>query len=326
MCVCGTWWVVLAVFGNHRSGTMVYYEAALLDEKEFLAWVGLEPLDKDLNAKKSRNEREFSPCLVCDEEGNYKEFYLVSLEGLQPADVMSMRKIQCQYYVDIIMDEHHVPQGCQVSKDQPKNWFEFASQGHVTKLRGGGLKVSDRAKLISLSSMMAKAATIIQSREAAEEEQEAGHDESNYLDQLDDVDSSGPKHAQFADSSALLGSMQPLAKKEKKQPQSRGRRKADKGDEQEDNELELESATGSTSRLLELQKVDPELAIVAQKHQKITGRFAPKCFENLQIKDVFAEGTKSKQSAYGVWCQVGLKRPTFFASPMTPMQSNAKSE
>ena len=60
MCVCGTWWVVLAVFGNHRSGTMVYYEAALLDEKEFLAWVGLEPLDKDLNAKKSRNEREFS--------------------------------------------------------------------------------------------------------------------------------------------------------------------------------------------------------------------------------------------------------------------------
>ena len=287
----------------------------MLDEKEFASWVGLSPLDKDLNGKKGK-DREIMPIRSVDEEGNWKEFYLVSLEGLELGDVLSMRRTQFQYYVDIILDEHHVPMGNQLSKDQPRNWFEYATKDHFTKHRGfvpkqtfssssgDGLKL-DRPLVHSLSKLMEKASGIISSREDAEAHAEApDDDEMDSQDQLADIDAENEgksiRHAQLPD--MMLSNMGgPTPTKPAPKKQARGSHKKRKTDEEEDDAVDLESATGSSLRMLELGKNDPELVVVAQKHENITGRKAPKSFENLRVQDVFVDGNSTgKQNLYGV--------------------------
>lgn len=286
---------------------MVYYEAGLLDEKEFTAWVGLSPADKEFNAKKGKTaDREIMPVTICDEEGHYRDFYLVSLEGLNPSDVLSMRKIQLQYFVDIIMDEHLLPLGRQFAREQPKNWFDFAGKDHCNKMRSGGLKISERAKLPLLTDIMSKAASIMEARENQEEqnaaeqlEAEAAMGTSGFLSDIDDEQDEGPKHVQMGDASGLLGTMGPAAA-EKKKGTKAPRRKKEK--EEEDEDLEEVSQAGSTTRMIELAKMDPVLASVAAKHEKLTGRPAAKCFfEGLSVRDAFTK-TNQKQKNYGVPC------------------------
>eukprot|EP00438_Fugacium_kawagutii_P016280 Skav201194 [mRNA] locus=scaffold633:304690:311323:- [translate_table: standard] len=290
----------------HR--TLVYYECGLLDEKEFTAWIGLTPQDKEFNGKKGK-DREIMPVLTCDEEGNYKEFYLVSLEGMQIGDVLGMRKTQFQYYVDIIMDEHHVPAGCQLSREQPRNWFEFAGKDHFRKHRGmtirptssGGEK-QDKPPIYSMSQLISKANSIIAERERAEAgfgfEGSGLGDSQDSLDDLDQIDAGkagGPQHARL--DSTYLGGIGPSSAPKTAPKKGTKARAKKKGEEDED--MEGESAAGSSARMLELNKNDPELAVVAKKHEKLTGRAAPKSFENLRVGDVFVEGNKAKQSLYG---------------------------
>lgn len=285
------------------SGTMVFVECGLLDEKEFAAWVGLSPNDKDLNGKKGK-DKEIMPVKTVDESGHCKEFYLVSLEGLQPGDIFSMRRTQFQYYVDIVMDEHHVQPSTQLSRDQPKNWFEFASKAHGAKHRGMGGEKQDRKPTIhSLSLLMEKASAIVSRRESAEvvpQEPGDSQDSQAYADELDALDAEkegGPQHAQLQDESMLLGSGANPGKGPAPKKTARTGKKKALGDD--DDDMEIDSVAGSSARMVELTKNDPEMSIVAQRHEKITGRSAPKCFENLQVKDVFVEGSKIKQNMYG---------------------------
>ncbi len=289
---------------------MVYYEAGLLDEKEFTAWVGLSPADKEFNGKKGKTaDREIMPVTICDEEGHFRDFYLVSLEGLNPGDVLSMRKVQLQYFVDIIMDEHLLPLGRQFAREQPKNWFDFAGKDHCNKMRSGGLKISERAKLPLLTDIMNKASSIIEARENQEEQLAAEQLESeammgtgaNYLDDIDDEQDEGPKHVQLGDSTGLLGTMGATAVASDKKKSKPAKRKRDKAEE-DDEEMDEVSQAGSTTRLVELTKTDPVLAAVATKHEKLTGRPAPKCFfEGLSVRDAFARNNQ-KQKNYGVPC------------------------
>ena len=283
-------------------------EAGLLDEKEFIAWVGISPMDKELNPVNKKREREFSPVKVVDEEGNLKDFYVMSLEGLDPADVLGMRKIQLQYHAEIIMDEHLLPRDRQLSKDQPMKWFNFAKSGHAGEYRLGGLQVNQRSHLPSLSQCLSRASSIIEERQFKEnlevEEQlaaeaAAADDGDGVLDEIDGDEPAGVVHVAAATAESLLGTSLRQSATAKKKPAGRGKKRKGAEEEEEDFQ-ESESGVGASNRMVELAKSDPELAVVAQKHEKITGRTAPKCFESLKMADCFVEGNKVKQAVYGV--------------------------
>ncbi len=109
----------------------------MLTEAEFVELFTISP--RDVKNLKKLN--------CCNEEGEQKEFYVISLKGLDASQVFGMRRIQLAHEVTIEKDEFQMLHSEQLVPSQPSDWFSFASQKHFENFRP--FKLTGKANLLS---------------------------------------------------------------------------------------------------------------------------------------------------------------------------------
>ena len=254
-------------------------------------------------------KKELRTCTVQDQEGQWKEFYLIGLEGLDPYEQASVRKIEFSHYVTVKMDEEMMSAEMQLTRSQPQSWFNYTMADHTGKHRPY-LKSAKNEKpvtFLSVEDWRARAEKIIAAREAAESLAFAAENpapDGEQGDVLDDIDSEvgaknkGPVHQQLESVDEMMG---PAQNAQNAKPKKATKRKRGKGAEPEED---VESASGTgvptlTGGVLELAKSDPDMAVVAKRHEEITKRPMAPCFAALEMSYVFKKSGKIGQAKNG---------------------------
>lgn len=216
--------------------------------------------------------------------------------NLSPNEVFGIRRLQVGHRVAVEQQEHLLFADRQLVQDQGDTWRKFASDVHVASLPSGA-KVSGRPGLHTVPELRAKAQAIQEARSNAveahhgldSEESQAGSED--LLDEMDGSQSANaPRHT--AAVSAKVGSLSATVATPKVKRTPKKNKTADETDEI--------SSTGAVARSLgDLSRVDPEMAVVAFKHESVTGRPSSGSLANLQIRR-FLQGEKLGHFLNGV--------------------------
>lgn len=269
------------------SGTTVFFDAGLLTESEFVDLFGGSP--KDIKG--------YKPISCKNEEGETRNFYVISLKGIDGDKILSMRRCRLSHEVTVEQSEFQLLATEQLTSQQGKDWFAFASRGHFEKVRP--VRASGRSNLKSGADFFEIADRKERDRREELEESDASNDEQNALEEMDadaeEEKANEPKHVQVADASTMLGTTFAVpAEKPKK------RRKIDREEDDLEGDMPEEAGSNASSQLAHLAKIDNEMYQVAKKHNALTQRPTPGCLFNLNVVAQVANPGKIGSILYGV--------------------------
>ena len=285
---------------------MVYYECLCLTADEFEDLVGINPTDKELKKNKEL-AKDLVPIQILSENGVWKDHYLVSMHGVSESERAPLKKMQVSYEVVVRMAEELLGQEHHFAKNQSQNWFQFAQGDHAAKHRKQN-RTNRPPHLVDCTMWRAKASEIKLARQAAELVASSGAPDSqdSHPDVFGDMDrengeEEGPRHHRVATAAETFGSETPVVPKRKAAPKRRGRAALEEEDD-EDADLASASGTGthdSSARMVELSRSDPEMAVVAKRHESITNRPVSRCFLSLDIMFVIKNSGRIGQAING---------------------------
>ena len=275
----------------------MFYQVGCLTKQEFKTLTGINPADPAA-------KNQVQTAKIQGEDGKWKEYILVSLSGMDLSELASMRKMEVSHFVDVRLDEQILSSEMQITKGQMQLWYDFSSGDHVSKHRPQN-RTATNDKPVSLYSISAwrEMAEELESERAAAEIAALPAPSSDGLAELDMEQASGPVHQQVESVQDMLGG--PTADANKKASKKAAKRKRDKDKEEDDMLLEdrvFQSGTGSLALggITELARLDPDMAVVARRHEELTKRGLAPCFANLEMGYVFQKGGKIGQAKKGV--------------------------
>ena len=121
-----------------------------------------------------------------NEEGELRTFYMISLRGLPPDVILSMRRVSLAYNITVEQNENQLQASEQITATQGQDWFSFASKGHIDKVRP--FRMQGKSSLIS-------GGALLQLQQKLQTDREEGlgpsqENEEDEVDPLDDMDGS----------------------------------------------------------------------------------------------------------------------------------------
>ena len=232
-----------------------------------------------------------------NEEGEKRNFYLISLKGLSAEEVFGMRRVMLCHEMAVNQSEFQVQAGEQLTDDQGHKWFSFASKGHFDNARP--FKLNGKSSMITGGSLHQLARELTESREDAlmPDSQDSSGKDQDLLDEMDcngdEGGSEGPKHEVVTEADRMLG-RGAMAAPEKSTKKKR------KVAPVEEDDIPEEAGSTMSSQLAHLETTDPLMFDVAKKHHKITGRATPPCLLMLTVAKQFQGDTKIGHVLNGV--------------------------
>ena len=252
---------------------MIFYDAGLLTESEFVDVFDISP----------KEIKGYKPISCKNEEGEVRNFYVISLKGIDPDLILSMRRCRLSHEVSVEQNEFQLLLSEQLTAQQGKDWFAFASKGHFEKVRP--FRPTAKSSLKSGADFNELNERLNRERQAkiGEGESEDSQQEQDVMEQLDldheagSGQPAGPKHMEIRDAASMLGSTfaTPAERPKKK------RRAAVVDDD--DDEMPEEAGSNISTQLAHLQQVDNDMYQVARKHSQISQRPTPSCLFNMDI-------------------------------------------
>ena len=269
---------------------MIFYDVGLLTESEFVDVFDMSP----------KEIKGYKPISCKNEEGEVRNFYVVTLKGIDPDLILSMRRCRLSHEVSVEQNEFQLLLSEQLTSQQGKDWFAFASKGHFEKVRP--FRPTAKSSLKAGSDVNELWERLNREREAkiGEEEENASHNGSEVEDVMDQLDNaseakqpSGPKHMQIGDAASMLGSTFAV-------PQDKPKKKRKTAVEDDDEEMPEEAGSNASSQLAHLQQVDNDMFLVAKRHALISQRPTPSCLFNMNVVKQLTTPGKIGSILYGV--------------------------